>query len=378
MSAANVLLLIKSLGRGGAEQLLVNAAPYLDRNRYRYQVAYMLRDQDALVPELREASLDVHCLEAGQGPGWVWRLRELVRSRRTELVHVHSPLAAIGARLGLRGVRGLRLVYTEHNVWERYHRVTYWGNLLTFSRNDHVFAVSDHVRTSIRYPRLLRYRRLPPVETLYHGIDPAAEREGAAGADVRRELGIAPDAPVVGTVANFKEHKGHRFLLEAADRVRREIPGARFVLVGSGPLETEIRRQVAKLSLQDAVVFAGFREDAWRAASAFDVFALASVHEGLSLAVVEALALGKPAVVTRAGGLPEVVEHGRQGLVVPARDPRALADAIIRLLEDAELRRSMGTAARRRADDFDIRPAVRRIETVYAGLLGGGAGKRAA
>lgn len=378
MSSTNVLLLIKTLGRGGAEQLLLNAAPYIDRTRFRYEVAYMLGGHDALVPELREAGLDVLCLRSGAGPGWIRRLRELVRAHGIDLVHVHSPLAAIGARLGLRETGGPLVVYTEHNLWERYHRATYWGNLLTFPRNDHVFAVSDHVRASIRYPGSLRFRRMPPVETLYHGIDPTAAREDFSGEKVRRELGIAADALVVGTVANFKEHKGHRYLLEAADRVRRARPEVRFVLVGTGPLEADIRRQVERLGLRDTVVFAGFRDDAWRVVSSFDVFALSSVHEGLSLAVIEALALGKPAVVTRAGGLPEVVQHGRHGLVVPPRDPGALARALLRILGDADLRRSMGEAARIRADDFDIRVAVRRVESVYAALLEKPSGKRAA
>ena len=167
-----ILLLIKGLGRGGAEQLLVNAARYVDRERFGYEVAYLLPYKDDLVDELEEAGLRVHCL-GGAGPGWILRLRALVRHKGFDLVHSHLPYVGIGARLGLRG--RARLVYTEHNVWQMYRPMTRRGNMLTLPADDHVFAVSQHVMDSMRMPQpLAPFLRLPPVEVLYHGIDPGA------------------------------------------------------------------------------------------------------------------------------------------------------------------------------------------------------------
>jgi glycosyltransferase involved in cell wall biosynthesis len=360
-----VLLLIKGLARGGAEQLIVSSVPHLDRERFAYEVAYLRPDKDALAEPLRSAGLPVTCLDCANGLSWMARLRRLVERRRIDLVHVHSPLAAIGARLVLP--RSLPLVYTEHSVWEGYRQATHWANLLTFSRNDHVFTVSEKVHSSIRLPRVLRFLPQPPIETLYHGIDPSIVL--ALGDGVREDLGIPDGAPVVGSVANFSEQKGHEYLVRAAAELRKDAPDVRLVLVGEGPLEGEIRRLARELRLANTVVFTGAREDAVRIANAFDVFALGSVQEGLSIALIEAMALGKPAVVTRVGGLPEVVEDGRQGLVVPPRDPAALAGAILRLLRDRPLRERLGEAARRKAQRFDIRNAVRRIEHVYAELL---------
>jgi glycosyltransferase involved in cell wall biosynthesis len=363
-----VLIVIKGLGRGGAEQLLASGVPYLDRQRYRYRFAYLLPWKDSLVPELEAAGLPVHCLNGGgAGAGWVGRLRALLRREGIRLVHVHSPVAAAGARL-VAG-RGVRVVYTEHNLWSRYHRATWAANLATFPRNDHVFAVSDVVRASVRYPGPLRRLPMPPLETLHHGLDPATA-DGFQADGVRAELGIPLDAPVVGSVANFKAAKDHATLLRAAARVRQAVPELRLLLVGQGPLEAETRRLAGELGLQEAVVFAGFRPDARRLAAAFDVFALSSTYEGLPIALIEAMALGRPAVVTRVGGTPEVVSDGTHGLVVPPRDPAALAAALLRLLGDPGLRASMGAAARSRALDFDIRKAVRRMEQVYADLLG--------
>jgi glycosyltransferase involved in cell wall biosynthesis len=363
-----VLILIKGLGRGGAEQLLVNAAPYLDRSRFSYEVTYLLPWKTALVDPLERAGLPVSCLDGASGVSWIRRLRELVHRSGIDLVHTHSPHAAIGARVAFP-FGGPRLVYTEHNVWERYRSATYWGNMLTFPRNDHVFAVSDRVHASIRYPRALRFLRVPPVETRYYGIDRAALAGGPSENGVREELGIEAGAPIVGTVANFKGPKGHHDLLHAAARVRQTVPNVRFVLVGQGPLEGEVRRECRELALDGTVVFAGFREDAPRLMRTFDILAVPSLFDGLSIALLEAMALGTPPVLTRVGGNPEVVEHGESGLVVEPADPEALADGILRLLEDPSLRARLGDAARRRAARFDIRATVHRVEQVYGELL---------
>jgi glycosyltransferase involved in cell wall biosynthesis len=363
----DALILIKGLGRGGAEQLVLSAIRHGDRSRFRYRVAYLLPWKDALVGEIEGMGVPTYCLDGARGVGWIRRLRSLVRSQGIDVVHAHSPVAAAGARLAVG--RMARFLYTEHNVWERYHAATYWANVLTFPRNDRVVAVSDEVRRSIRYPRGIGFLRMPPVETVHHGAEPAVLERPPSGDRVRAELGIPEDAPLVGTVANLKAHKGLDQLLEAAVEVRRRVPSARFVVVGQGPMETPLRAQAAATGLDGVVTFAGFRTDALRIAAAMDVFVLSSHHEGLSIALVEAMALGRPVVVTRVGGLPEVVDDGQEGLLVPPGDPAALAAGIAALLGDGDLRRRMGEAARRRARGLDVRHAVRRTEELYAELV---------
>ena len=361
-----VLLLIKGLGRGGAEQLLVNSAAYTDRAQFEYDVAYVLPSKGALVPELRRMGIQVHCL--GQRGGWPIELRRVVARRRIDVIHAHSPSVAAASRLLFP--RSLRYVYTEHGPWDHYRARTYVPNMMTFWRNDHVFAVSEYVRKSIRYPFSLPRLPMPDVETLYHGLDIEAVEAWDGPDGVRQGLGIDADAPLVGTIANFRPQKRHSVLLEAAALVRRRIPRVRFLLVGQGPLENEVKRRAREMGLDGTVIFAGFRSDVPRVLSSLDVFALSSGWEGLSIALLEAMALGRPAVACLAGGVSEVIDDGLSGLLVPRDDPPRLAEEIIRVLEDRSLANRLGAEARVRARHFDIRHAVKREEDVYAQLLG--------
>jgi glycosyltransferase involved in cell wall biosynthesis len=368
-----ILVLIKGLGRGGAEQLIANAIPYLDRERFEYIVAYLLPHKDAHADQLREAGISLVCLGSvgTSSLRWTASLRSLVSRCSIDLVHAHLPYTGIVARIATIGLP-IPIVYTEHNVWEMYRRDTYWGNALTFPLNDRVIAVSQTVGRSIRYPKALEpFLPYPPMEAIYHGPDLEAIADSTDECGVRREFGIPDGALVVGSVGNLRPEKGHRYMLEAAALVVRETSrDVRFLIVGGGAAEAGLRRMASAHGLSAHVVFAGSRPDAIRIASAFDLFCLASVHEGLAIALVEAMALGKPSVVTAVGGVPEVVEHGEEGLVVRPRDPGALASALLTLLEDDALRAEMGRAAKKRAEAFDIRKAVRRTEEIYRELLG--------
>jgi glycosyltransferase involved in cell wall biosynthesis len=363
-----VLMLIKGLGRGGAERFLVSLIQHADRSLFDFQVAYLLPAEEALRGELEEIGVPIHCLDGERGVAWIKALKRLVRAERIDLVHAHSPYAAVGGRIALWRQK-VPFVHHEQNVWQAYRRATYWGNVLTYGRNDHVFAVSEAVRQSIQYPAPLRFRRLPPIEKLNNAIDPPAIAAAGDPAGFRRELGIDEGTPVVGTVASFKWQKGHQYLLRAAALVRRRFPDVRFVLVGTGPLEQEIRREADELGLNGTLILAGSRDDVPRVMSAFDTFALSSVEEGFGIVLLEAMAAGTPVVATRVGGIPEVVTDGRDGLLVPARDPAALAEAIGAVLGDASLSGSLRDGGRERARQFDIRSAARRIEKVYAQLL---------
>ncbi|WP_282205189.1 glycosyltransferase [Kitasatospora fiedleri] len=354
-----VLWLAKGLGRGGAEQLLVNCVRHADRERYEIEVAYVLPHKDALVPALAAAGVPVHCLGGAPGRRWPLRLRRLLAERRYDLVHTHMPVPAVAARLLRPAGPRPRLVHTEHNLWERYRLPTRWANALTYRRNDAVIAVSHAVAAGIG-----RRRADGWLSVVHHGPDLGGAPSGPAARRAARErLGLPPEALVVGTVGNLTAKKDQATLLAAFALLRGREPDARLVLVGSGPLEAELRARAG-----DGVLFAGTRADVPELLPGWDVFCLSSRQEGLPVALMEAMASGLPSVVTGVGGVPEILDDGVEGRLVPPGDPAALAAALGELAGPGP-RERMGAAARRRAESFDVAGAQRAVERVYARVL---------
>lgn len=358
-------MLTKGLGRGGTERLIVGAARHLDRSQFELDVAYLLPWKDAFVEDVVATGTRVHCLDAPRPTSlaWVGRLRRLVRSRDIDIVHTHMPLPAALARLALPGHRPA-FVHTEHNIWSRYRLPTRWANAGTYRRNARAIAVSDGVAASIRAS--------VPVDVIVHGADPTLTVSGpSARADARTRLGLDPAVPVIGSVGNFTAKKDQVTLLRAVASLPPADGGeAVVVLVGLGPLEGDLRARATELGIADRVLFTGSRDDVHELLPAFDVFALSSRFEGLPIALLEAMATGIVPVVTRVGGIPEVVSDGHDGLLVPPGDPETLSVAITTLLGDDDLRARLGDRARTRARDFDLVHAVRRTEDVYRQAVG--------
>lgn len=368
--AVRVLWVVKGLGPGGAETLLAAAAEAHDRSRFEVECAYVLPHKDHLAERLERAGVRTTCISRTRSDRW-WplRLARLVRGGQFDVVHVHSPLPGSVARLAVRSMvrQRPRVVTTEHNAWGTFATPTRVLNRWTSSWDDATFAVSDEVRNSMRGATRRR------AVTLVHGIDVAAVVPLRAERDsVRAELAIGPDEFVIGTVANFREQKDYPTLLRAAREFLDRGGRAKWLIVGQGPLERRTRQLAAELGLSDVVTFTGFRADAARVQSAFDVFTLSSQWEGLPVALMEALAVGTPIAATAVGGVVETLTHGESALLVPPGEPAELAEAWSTLQRDGALRRHLGITTMGLADRFDVRRAQSTIESTYSTLLPGG------
>jgi glycosyltransferase involved in cell wall biosynthesis len=361
-----VLHLTKGLGPGGAERLLVTFARLADPARVAMQVGYLLPWKDHLVRSLEDAGAPTHCLDGRRAwsLGWLWRLRRLVQEERIQVVHLHSPMVAALARLALRLPGGRRpvVVATEHNMWSSHHALTRWVNCATFRLQSATLAVSEQVLDSM--PRWAQRR----TEVVIHGSDVrgiAARRSERTAA--RAELGLADDEVVVVNVANLRGTKDHHTLLRSAALLRERVPTMRFLNVGQGPLAAELERNRDALGLADNFDFLGYQADPIRVLVAGDVFCLSSRFEGLPIASIEAMAAGLPMVVTAVGGMPRVLRHGVEGLLVRPGDPAALADALEEMA-DAGVRERCGEAASRRAEEFGAERSVERHLALYEDL----------
>jgi len=359
-----VLWLIKGLGPGGAERLLVEHATSGNRAACDYEAAYLLDWKQHLVARLEAAGVPTHCLgvRTERDPRWVYRLDRLLRRGRYDVVHAHSPFVAAVARVVVRSLPRARrpaFVYTEHNRWPSYKTLTRVANEATYGINDHVFAVSDDVRESVKP----KYR--DRVEVIVHGIDvPAVRSHLTQREPVRHELGVGPGEVLALTVANLRTAKNYPGLLDAAKRVVDGATPVRFFAAGQGPLEAEIRALHAASGLGDRFTLLGYRDDATRLIAGADLFVLASDHEGLPVTVMEALTLGVPVVAPAVGGLREVVTP-ENGILVAPGDPQALANAINRAA-DPVVRAQLADGAARTGMRFSSKAAVDRIDAVYA------------
>lgn len=190
------------------------------------------------------------------------------------------------------------------------------------------------------------------IKTIYNGIKVEKYKVKIDAAKKKLELGIDPEAPVIGIIANLTPVKGHSFFLDAAASVLQEFPTTNFVLIGEGPLEEKLKKQADELNILNRVKFLGVRKDIPELISLFDISVLSSLTEGCSNAILESMAGGKPVIATNVGGNPELVINGENGLIVPAQDSAALAAAECHLISNKAVAINMGEKGRARVERF--------------------------
>ena len=357
--------LIKGLGRGGAEKLLSEGVRYRNRDKFDYGYGYFLNWKNALVSDLEESGSEVFCFDCNSAAAILLssrRLAKFLQNWKADLIHCHLPLAGIAGRLAGR-MAGIPVLYTEHNVQERYHPLTRRLNLWTWKWQRSVVAVSSEVAESIRSVKDSGVA----VRVVQNGI--AADTFVPSETDritVRQDLNIPPDAPVIGTVAGFRKQKKLTDWLKAASLIRQKFPHSHFLIIGDGPLRSSLEAEVQKLRLSDVVHFTGVQQNVIPFYSAIDVYMISSVFEGLPIALLEAMAMQLPVVTTPAGGIPEVVVDGQTGFLVDFGFPQKLADQVALLIENRDLARSLGKAGRAVIEQrFSIQRMVTELEDLY-------------
>ena len=294
----------------------------------------------------------------------VLRLRRILKKKRIQIIHMHTSHAcALGgwaARLARVPVRVIsrRVDFSVRSNPLR-HLKYGWGV-------DRIIAISKGVRDVLIRDGLNPNR----IEVIHSGINPESFDPAYPAGEARAELGIAQASPVVGCIAHFADHKGHRYLIEAARQVVSAVPDTRFLLVGEGELKYNVELMIKKLALDNHFILTGFRLDIQRLLSAMDLVVLSSHQEGLGTSLLDAMAMARPVVATRVGGIPEMIEDGVNGRLVSPRDPAALADGMIELLKDPEKRKRMGEAGRARVmKSFSANAMVSATEALYQKLL---------
>jgi glycosyltransferase involved in cell wall biosynthesis len=352
---------IMASGAGGGAQVHVqNLVERLDRSLFDIEVI-SLSDGPAM-RRMRAAGITVHVVDEADDTAALGPVVELLLRRPPEIVHNHMFRAeVVGTRAALAiGEQGLPrpfIVGTVHSSRVRSDEDRALVRRLTPSM-DRLIAVSRAIVAKL----VAEGRTGAPVELIYNGVDLERYSYTEACCTLPEEYGFPEGTPLVGAVARLEPEKGHRTLIEAWPGVLARVPNARLLIVGEGSQRQNLEALADDLDLlgepcsgdhcvgtrgarPDAkILFTGLRDDVPAVTAALDVAVLASYREAQGLAILEAMALRRPVVATAVGGVPEMVEHGRTGLLVPPRDSAALADAIARLLTDHPLADTLARA----------------------------------
>jgi glycosyltransferase involved in cell wall biosynthesis len=373
----HVLTLVDHLGStGGAERLALDIAVRLDPSRFASSLCASRFAEDG-TPNPSEA----HALEMMRESGvrflplrrrrrtqaWLWRhLVGYLRRERVQVLHAHM----FGSNLWgtvLGRASGVPVVVTHEHTWsfqgEPLRRLLDREVIARFS--DAFVAVSREDRR-----KMIEVEHIPPAAIRFvpNGIAPPPPP--TPGRDVRAELGIAADAPVIGSVGALRPQKAYDLLVRAALSLRRAHPSLRVLIVGEGPQQRHLQALLVELGMVDTVLLLGRRLDVPDLLRAMDVAVCSSEFEGSPLAVMEYMAAARPIVSTRVGGIPDLIDDGVHGLLVAPGDAQALAGAIDALLRDPARGRALGERAReRRRAEFDLDVMVGKVEALYEELL---------
>jgi glycosyltransferase involved in cell wall biosynthesis len=348
----------------GVKRLFAWMMPRFDRTRFTASLV-SLRGKDLSEDTLEQFGIDVTYLGRHKfDPATFTHLLKVLREKQADVVHLHGYGATTFGRMCAAWM-GIPAVLHEHAN----HTTTPWFQQLADKALARYTDIAIGVSASTA-EFTTRARLVPPERThvVYLGA-PLDEFARARSADeiaaARRQLGIPDGAVAVGAVTRLMPSKGNEHLVAAAPAVLAAHPEVRFVLVGEGELEAQLKAQAAALHLGDRFRFAGFARDVAAAFSAFDVVVFPSLWEGTPLTAFEALAMGKPIVATDADGLLDILQHGRDALIVPKADPGALAAAIVRLIEQPALAATVAAGARVTGARYDIGVFVRKMERLY-------------
>ena len=298
-----------------------------------------------------------------------------LRKNPCHVVHTHNSKAGFVGRLAAAMARVPVIVHTVHGFafhdqeprWRQVlflnleRLASHWCQKMIFISQPLLdWGLKEHIVPREKTVKIYSGIRLEH----FHPVDRDEKNR------IREKWKLRPEEAVIGIVSKLWEGKGHATLIEAVKELTKDIKDVRLVIVGEGYLQDELVKQVARLGLGDRVLFTGFQMDVSEIIATFDVAVLPSFFEGMGRVILEAMAMAKPVVASRVGGIPDLVEDGRNGFLVQPGDAKALAAAIKRLLIDKELAGEMGSRGRKMVDEkFSSDIMVRSIDEVYRHLL---------
>jgi len=374
MKKLKVLEMIDRPFLGGGQVTLLRLARRLDRERF--EVAACSAGDGPLVEELAKEGIPHFAVSFSKrfNFGAVREIEKVLTANNIDILHTHGGIAGLYGRWAGRRARTPVIIHTLHGIHYLHYRNIVLKRIYialerAFSRfTDAVILVSD---ADLRSARKFRLAPAAKMAVIKNGVDFPAPSAVLDMIEKRRDIGLGPSDVLVGTVARLHRQKGLIHLVRAAEKIVRESPGVKIIVVGGGPLAAALQKEIDEKNLGGSVFLLGERKDARAILSLLDVFVLPSLWEGLPYALVEAASLEKPIVASDIDGVREVIRDGETGLLVPPAHPGALASAVLRLLSDNHLAAKLGRSALAQIPpQFTLSRMIKETEGLYLSLWG--------
>ena len=369
MSKIKVLHIIKSLGRGGAEMLLLETLKKHDKSKFEFYYIYFLPWKNELVNSLEEQGATVINLKANNNLFIICRIVDIVKiikNYKIDIIHCHLPWAGIAGRLaGL--FSKISIVYTEHNKQERYHSITKWLNKVTYSMQDIVLAVSTDVKDSI-----LKYIKSNiEIRVIFNGVDTVyLENKRWDIIEFKNSLNIKGNEIIIGNVCVFRKQKRLIEWVELFEQINLKHPQTKGLIVGAGILFDEVKAYIKNKGMNEKIILVGLQIDVRQYLNIIDIFLSTSEFEGMPIALLEAMSMECAIVTTKAGGIGDIIIDGINGYCADINNVQALVAPLNELITNDSLRNQVSQHARNTViDKFSINRTTINIEDCYNNLL---------
>ncbi len=365
-----VLHIIKSLGRGGAEMLLQETLLQHNKNDFEFHYIYFLPWKNQMVAGIENAGGKVINLSAKDNIRIMLKAEQIIkyiRQHNIDVVHCHLPWAGFVGRYIFSRTK-VPVLYTEHNKQERYHNITKVLNKISFNKQTAVIAVSNDVAESIEkniHPSI-------PVHTILNGVNvDHFKKDVDSGWEMRKQLGIAENTILIGTIAVFRFQKRLKEWILLMKEVCRNFPDVMGCMVGDGILNPEIRQFLKEQDMESKILMPGLQTNVLPYLSAMDIYLMTSEFEGLPIALLEAMSMECAIVTTDAGGIKELIRDKEDGFTMPVSEWKELYQPLSNLINNPSEIKIWGAKARRRVEEsFSIKTMVAQTEKLYRQVKG--------
>ncbi|MFH1784737.1 MAG: glycosyltransferase [bacterium] len=359
MDKVRVLHLITSLNMGGTEKYVLNLTKAL-KERFSFHVGY-IKEEGPIAEALREEGINVIRINN------FFSLYRFLEHNDIQILHTHLYRANIMGRLIGKISRVPVIISSQRSIdaWKRWHHVMIDKWTMHFA--DYIIANSEATKDLLTRREKVSASK---IEVIYNGVDTAAYVPSVSGEVVRERLGISQDIPVIGYVGRLHPEKGVDFIPRIASELRKTIPQFKVLVIGDGPFKQRLKHAISKESLSEHIVLLGTKDDILSFIDVMDVVILPSREESFSQAALESMKMEKPVIASDVGGMGELIDSGKNGILMHPGRPIAFAQAILSLLENRPMAEKIGEAARKKVtENFDIKEMIEKTENIYMKLI---------